>query len=100
MAAPLTGIGGIRPPELIHVDSNTAGSPGGEFRSLLAGAIQRVENFQQDAGRSVEKYLSGESEELHETALATQRAELALDLFVQMRNKVVSAYQEIMRMQM
>ncbi len=37
---------------------------------------------------------------LHTTILATQQAELSLDLFLQARNKVVSAYQEIMRMQM
>jgi flagellar hook-basal body complex protein FliE len=59
-----------------------------------------VEGFQNNAAQSVERYISGEGEEVHEAALATQRAELALDLFVQARNKVVSAYQEIMRMQM
>jgi len=37
---------------------------------------------------------------LHDTVLATQQAELAFELFMQARNKVVSAYQEIMRMQM
>ena len=98
MANVLTGIGGIQPPEMIRPAA--AGSSPGEFRSLLAGAIQRVEKFQTDASQSVDRYLSGEGEELHTTALATQRAELALDLFLQMRNKVVSAYQEIMRMQM
>jgi flagellar hook-basal body complex protein FliE len=36
---------------------------------------------------------------LHTTVLATQRAELSFDLFLQVRNKVVAAYQEIMRMQ-
>ena len=49
---------------------------------------------------SVERFLSGEGEELHTTILATQQAELSFDLFLQARNKVVSAYQEIMRMQM
>ena len=52
------------------------------------------------ASASVEQFLSGEGGELHTTILATQRAELSFDLFLQMRNKVVSAYQEIMRMQM
>ena len=46
------------------------------------------------------RFLSGEGEDLHTTILATQQAELSFDLFLQMRNKVVSAYQEIMRMQM
>ncbi|HSU67443.1 MAG TPA: flagellar hook-basal body complex protein FliE [Tepidisphaeraceae bacterium] len=98
MAGPLTGIGGIKPAEIIRPAA--AESSSGEFRSLLAGAIQRVEKFQTDASQSVDRYLSGDGEELHTAALATQRAELALDLFLQTRNKVVSAYQEIMRMQM
>jgi flagellar hook-basal body complex protein FliE len=54
----------------------------------------------QDASRSVENFLSGEGEDIHTTVLATQRAELAFEMFQQVRNKVVSAYQEIMRMQM
>lgn len=69
------------------------------FRDVLAEAIQRVEQYRQDAHQAIQRFLSGESEELHEVALATQRAELAFELFVQVRNKVVQAYQEIMRMQ-
>ena len=48
----------------------------------------------------MERFLSGEGEELHTAVLATNRAELAFDMFLQTRNKVVSAYQEIMQMQM
>jgi len=98
MAGAITGIGGIQAPEIIRPVA--PGSSNGDFRSLLAGAIQRVENYQTDASQSVDRYLSGEGEDLHTAALATQRAELTLDLFLQTRNKVVSAYQEIMRMQM
>jgi flagellar hook-basal body complex protein FliE len=47
----------------------------------------------------VERFLSGEGEDLHTTVLATTQAELSFNMFLQMRNKVVSAYQEIMRMQ-
>src|SRR5690242_16061443 len=98
MAGAITGIGAIRPPEVIQPVKD--GSPGAEFRSVLAGAIDRVEKLQAGASQSVGHYLSGDNEELHTAAIATQRAELALDMFLQTRNKVVSAYQEIMRMQM
>jgi flagellar hook-basal body complex protein FliE len=73
--------------------------PGG-FDNILNDAIQKVEQFQRTAGQSVESFLSGESEDLHRTVMDTQRAELALELFSQVRNKVVQAYQEVMRMQM
>ena len=73
---------------------------GSSFQSVFADAVSKVESFQNNAQQSVERFLSGEGEELHTTIMATQRAELGFELFLQARNKVVSAYQEIMRMQM
>ena len=73
---------------------------GSSFADVFAGAVRNVEAYGQNASSSVERFLNGEGEELHNTILATQRAEMAFDLFMQMRSKVVSAYQEIMRMQM
>jgi flagellar hook-basal body complex protein FliE len=74
-------------------------SGSGGFKDVFASAINQVENMGQEASASVERFLSGEGEELHTTVLATERAELAFEMFLQARNKVVSAYQEIMRMQ-
>jgi flagellar hook-basal body complex protein FliE len=97
MSAPITPIGGIALPAAPSAaPSKTAGA----FQDVLSNAIRDVEAFGQNASASVERFLSGEGEELHSTILATQRAELSFDLFLQMRNKVVSAYQEIMRMPM
>ena len=98
MAAPILPVSGIAFPELVR----PAGQPssGGAFQDVLSGAIQRVESFSQNASASVERFLSGENEEIHTTILATQQAELSMELFMQARNKVVSAYQEIMRMPM
>ena len=73
---------------------------GGAFQDVFSSAVQTVEAFGQDASASVERFLSGDGEELHTAILATERAELAFDLFLQTRNKVVSAYQEIMQMQL
>ena len=72
----------------------------GEFRGLLEGAIQNVEQTGQVATQAVERFLSGDGQELHSAILAVQRADLAFELGLQVRNKVVSAYQEIMRIQM
>jgi flagellar hook-basal body complex protein FliE len=73
---------------------------GGEFQDVFASAIGQVESMGQNASASVERFLSGDGEDLHTTVLATQRAELSFEMFQQVRNKVVSAYQEIMKMQM
>jgi flagellar hook-basal body complex protein FliE len=78
----------------------SAGASGGKaFQSVLSEAIQKVESFQQNADASLNRFLSGEGEDLHKVALATQQADLSFQLFTQMRNKIVSAYQEVMRMQ-
>ena len=97
MGNPISPIRNAPAPELIRPPGQGSGS--GEFRSLLEGAIRPVENARGMAADSVERFLAGEGEELHSTVLAVQKAEMALDLFLQVRNKVVQAYQEIMRMQ-
>jgi flagellar hook-basal body complex protein FliE len=97
MAAPILPISGAALPQAIRPVGQTGG--GGGFQDVLASAIQQVEAVHQNAAQSVERFLTGDGEELHTTILATQQAELSMDLFLQMRNKVVGAYQEIMRMQ-
>jgi flagellar hook-basal body complex protein FliE len=66
---------------------------------VLKAAIQGVDQYQQNAGQAIQQFLQGNGE-LHNVALATQRAEMAFDLGLQIRNKIVSAYQEIMKMQL
>lgn len=87
----------IQLPELARTD--TQNSTPGAFQSLLDGMIGRVERSQADSQQAIENFVTGGTEELHSVALATQRAELEFDMFLQVRNKVVQAYQEIMRMQ-
>jgi len=99
MAAPILpasiSIPAVAPP------SPPAQSPGsgGAFQSAFADAVAKVESFQNNAQASVERFLSGEGEELHHVAIAAQQAELSFQLFMQVRNKVVAAYQQMMQMQ-
>jgi flagellar hook-basal body complex protein FliE len=87
-------------PATLPQDILPASQPGGGgFQDVLSSAIQKVEAIGQNASTSVERFLSGEGEELHTTILAATQAELSFNLFLQARNKVVGAYQEIMRMQ-
>jgi flagellar hook-basal body complex protein FliE len=78
----------------------TPGSDPALFQKMLAGAVGQVESARTDANLSIQSFLKGENEELHQVVLATQQAEISLELFQQVRNKVVQAYSEIMRMQM
>jgi len=97
--APITPVPMIGLPQTAQVDA--AGSSGGTgaFQSMLEGMIGRVEQSSTQAQQAAQNFLSGGDEELHSVALAAQRADLQFNLFLQVRNKAVSAYQEIMRMQ-
>jgi flagellar hook-basal body complex protein FliE len=99
MPGPIAPIASSAIPDVIPVSPDAA-SKGGEFQKALSGAIRDVEAFGQRADASVESFLAGDGEELHTMILATQQASLAFDLFMQVRNKVVNAYQEVMKMQM
>jgi len=101
MTAPILPVSSISLPDPLRPTGVSGASEGrSAFRDVLSSAIQTVEAAGNNASASVERFLSGEGEELHTTVLATQQAELSFELFMQARNKVVSAYQEIMRLQM
>jgi flagellar hook-basal body complex protein FliE len=99
MSSPISPIRAIQLPDLGGPSASGPSAVGGDFQSLLTNAIGGVERLRGDAGKSVERFLAGDGEEVHTVALATQRAELAFETFLQVRNKVVSAYQAVMQMQ-
>ncbi len=89
-------IGGIRPAApLPQIGYPAAGT----FQAIFEEAINQVGKYQQGAKEATARFLSGEDEDLHHVAIAGQKAELSFQLFMEVRNKVVSAYQEVMRMQ-
>ncbi len=98
MAAPILPVSGTALPEAIRPAGDVRGNGG--FAEVFNSALKSVDSLNRDASSSVQRFLAGEGEELHTTILATERAELAFDMLMQVRNKVVNAYQEIMRMQM
>lgn len=98
ISGPISPIRPVGIPEISRTDSGNA-TPGG-FQSILEGMIGGVEKSQTHAQQAVDSFLAGGNEELHSVALAAQRASLEFELALQVRNKVVSAYQEVMRMQL
>ena len=98
MSAPISSISSISNLAAIQAPAQT--TQPGAFQSVLNGAIQTIESANSDATVAVQKFLNGENEELHTAALAVQKANLTFDLGLQVRNKVVDAYQQIMQMQM
>lgn len=69
------------------------------FSSSMKKALGQVNDMQKQADDTAVKLATGDVEDVHKAMLAMQKAKLAFDLTVQVRNKVIDAYQEIMRMQ-
>ena len=89
------------PGETIASTSGPATAKSGPgFADALGAAIHQVEGAQAAAQSAVMGFLNSGQGDIHTIALASQRAELAVELFQQVRNKFVSAYQEIMKMPM
>ena len=92
-------IGANPGPELNIAREKGSNSSGG-FGKLLLDALTRVNDLQLEADNAIQDVVLGKEEDLHRAIIALEKANLALGLTVQVRNKVIEAYQEIMRMQM
>jgi flagellar hook-basal body complex protein FliE len=93
-------ISAIKPISMPDLSAPAAASGSGSFKNILENTIGAVQSLQTNAASAAQKFMTGESEDVHTVALAGQQAELAFELGLQVRNKVVSAYQEIMKMQL
>jgi flagellar hook-basal body complex protein FliE len=69
------------------------------FFAMLKDGLKDVNSTVKESEKATVDMAAGKPVNLHETMLAVTKAELALNLTVQMRNKIVEAYQEVMRMQ-
>lgn len=69
------------------------------FEDYLKNYLDKVNDIQINAENATIDMIKGDAKDLHEVMIATEEAKLALELTVQLRNKLVDAYQEIMKMQ-
>jgi flagellar hook-basal body complex protein FliE len=97
MSAPIAPITAPRLIEPIALPN--AAPPSSNFHQILTSAISQVSQSKTNADKAVADYLAGGNQELHSTILATQDASINFELLLQVRNKVASAYDEIMKMQ-
>jgi flagellar hook-basal body complex protein FliE len=66
---------------------------------VLRDAITTTNDLQKQSNQEIQKLMAGETQDLHETMIAVQKADLSFQMMMQVRNKLLQAYQEIMRMQ-
>lgn len=76
-----------------------ANDPGSDFKNFLVEAIDNVNNAQLESVELDNKLAVGETENIHDVMIASQKADLMLNFAIQVNNRVLSAYKEIMRLQ-
>ena len=91
-------------PDLIGRDTGAKQVPviaegAGSFGNTLTRAINEVSDARDKSGDLTQRFAAGENVELHQVMAASEEAGLALDLLIEMRNKVVEAYRSVISMQ-
>ncbi len=101
----ITPITSVAPSLPLATDTNpsvSGATPSGSpsFSSVLGQAFQQVNQLQNSAASSAESFALGRSNDVHSTVIAAQKATIALELATQIRNKVLDAYQDVMKTSM
>jgi flagellar hook-basal body complex protein FliE len=86
-------------PEIRRPQGSDKDRGGPNFGEVLKDAISTVNELQKQSDQEIQKLMTGESQDLHATLIAVQKADLSFQMMMQVRNKIIQAYQEIMRMQ-
>lgn len=71
----------------------------GDFLSTLNDFMGEVNQLQQESGKSVKSLVSGDITNIHDVMVAVEKASVSFELMMEIRNKVIEAYREVMRIQ-
>ena len=72
---------------------------GGEFQAVLGGVLDNIKTTANDSAKQVTAWMDGEQTDIHQVAMSIQKAGLTFEVAMEVRNKMMQAYQEVMRMQ-
>jgi flagellar hook-basal body complex protein FliE len=85
-------------PNSIQTQPSTPYEAQKSFASVLKNSIEELNHLQAESDQLTNKMINGEDVELHDVMIASQKASVTLQLGLEVRNKAVEAYQEMMRM--
>lgn len=85
--------------QALPASSNPVEKATEQFSDMMKSMISEVNNAQQNGDIAIEQMQTGEAEHLHDVMIALEEADVSLRMLVQIRNRAVTAYEEIMRMQ-
>ena len=79
--------------------ANSSVTANSTFKDIFDSALQNLNDSQLNVEQTAKKFLTGEIQDVHTVVIAMEEAKLSMQLAVEVRNKIVEAYQEISRMQ-
>lgn len=71
----------------------------GSFVEILKESINKASEIEKEADKEIQRLATMESKDIHSTMIAVEKADMTFQLMMQIRNKIIDAYEEIMRMQ-
>lgn len=89
-----TAIGAIN---TSSVNPDKAGQP--DFKDLLSQSVDKLNSIVQDSNAAGEALATGSIDDIHNAMIAAEKADLAVQFTIQIRNKIIDAYNEIIHMQ-
>lgn len=93
-------IHGLQLPQISGKEETSAVSSAEKnFSDMLTGLVKEVDQQQKTADKTVQQVHAGGAKNLHDAMIAMEQADISIRFMVQVRNKALEAYQEIMRMQ-
>lgn len=95
----LQGLQGPGPSQGFNTSKGASETDGPSFADTLAQSLDKVNSLQKNADVAIQDFVAGDTRNIHETMIAVGKADLAFRLTMQVRNKIVEAYQEVMRTQ-
>jgi len=98
MSSPVSSLR-ILPAEIENAAGESGNAAGASFADTLRGAMDEMGELSSQAQTKVADVLAGSGTDVHSALIAVEKADLSFQLMMQVRNKIVSAYQEISRMQ-
>ncbi|MTV27348.1 flagellar hook-basal body complex protein FliE [Nitriliruptoraceae bacterium ZYF776] len=97
---PLPPIGAVPPIAPNAPAAPTGGAPSAGFGQALTQGLQQVSSLEHQADALSNDLLTGGPTRIHDVMVATSESALAVDLLVQVRDRALEAYQEVMRLQL
>ena len=96
LPAQLKPLGGVTPERPVSIQPSGEAVP---FKNILGNIIKDVDQLHKTAHKTTEKLITGKLEDVHQVMVAVEEAKISFRLMMEVRNKMVEAYKEVMKMQ-